>query len=70
MNFVTYEVNGKKQLGALLPDGEQIVSLAALGLEDEYRDMVDFIRSVSDAELMVAEKKWKEPPCGPPFPKR
>jgi len=60
MNFVTYEVNGKKQLGALLPDGEQIVSLAALGLEDEYRDMVDFIRSVSDAELMVAEKKWKE----------
>lgn len=61
MNWITYEINGKKKLGALLPDGKQIVSLTALGLDDDYKDMVDFIRGVSDAELALAEKMWKMP---------
>ena len=43
MNWITYEINGQRQLGALLPDGEQVVPLRMLGIDLEYKDMVDRI---------------------------
>lgn len=60
MNFITYEINGQRQLGAILPDGKQAVPLTALGIEQEYTDMVDFITNVSEVELMLAERAWHE----------
>ena len=60
MNFITYEINGQRQLGAILPDGKQAVPLTALGMDQEYKDMVDFITNVSEVELMLAERAWKK----------
>ena len=60
MNFITYEINGQRQLGAILPDGNQAVPLTALGIDQEYTDMVDFITNVSEVELMLAERAWHE----------
>ncbi len=60
MNFITYEINGQRQLGAILPDGKQAVPLTALGIDQEYTDMVDFITNVSEVELMLAERAWHE----------
>lgn len=60
MNFITYEINGQRQLGAILPDGKQAVPLTALGIEQEYTDMVDFINNVSEVELMLAERAWHQ----------
>ena len=60
MNFITYEINGQRQLGAILPDGKQAVPLTALGIEQEYTDMVDFITNVSEVELMLAERAWHQ----------
>ena len=60
MNFITFEINGQRQLGAILPDGKQAVPLTALGIDQEYTDMVDFITNVSEAELMLAERAWHE----------
>ena len=60
MNFITYEINGHRQLGAILPDGQQVASLSMLGIEQEYKDMVDFITNVSEVELMLAERAWKQ----------
>ena len=60
MNFITYEINGQRQLGAILPDGKQAVPLTALGIDQEYTDMVDFITNVSEAELMLAEHAWNQ----------
>ena len=60
MNWITYEINGQHQLGALLPDGQQVVTLAMLGIDQEYKDMVDFITNVSEVELMLAERAWKQ----------
>ena len=59
MNFVTYEINGQRHLGTLLPDGKQVVSLKELGIEQEYKDMVDFITNVSEVELILADREWK-----------
>ena len=60
MNFITFEINGQRQLGAVLPDGKQAVPLTALGIDSEYKDMVDFIANVSDVELQLAEKAWNK----------
>lgn len=60
MNFITFEINGQRQLGAILPDGKQAVPLTALGIDQEYTDMVDFITNVSEAELMLAEHAWNQ----------
>ena len=60
MNWITYEINGQRQLGAILPDGKQVVSLQMLGMDQEYKDMVDFIANVSEVELMLAERAWKQ----------
>ena len=60
MNFITYEINGQRQLGAILPDGAQVVPFSTLGIDQEYKDMVDFITNVSEVELMMAERAWKQ----------
>ncbi len=60
MNWITYEINGQRQLGAILPDGEQVVTLKMLGIDQEYKDMVDFITNVSDVELLLAERAWHQ----------
>ena len=60
MNFITFEINGQRQLGAILPDGKQAVPLTALGIDQEYKDMVDFITNVSEVELMMAERAWQK----------
>ena len=48
MHWITYEYQGKTQLGALLPDGKNAVSLKALGIEREFTDMIDFISNVTE----------------------
>ena len=60
MNFITYEINGQRQLGAILPDGAQVVPFSTLGIDQEYKDMVDFITNVSEVELMLAERAWHQ----------
>ena len=60
MNFITFEINGQRQLGAVLPDGKQAVTLQTLGIDQEYKDMVDFITNVSEVELMLAERAWNQ----------
>lgn len=60
MNFITYENNGQHQLGAILPDGRHAVSLQMLGIDQEYKDMVDFIANVSEVELMLAHRAWQQ----------
>ncbi|MBR4862221.1 MAG: fumarylacetoacetate hydrolase family protein [Firmicutes bacterium] len=60
MNFVTYEISGQRQLGAILPDGQNAVSLQMLGVDQEYKDMVDFITNVSEVELLMAERAWHQ----------
>ena len=58
MNFITYEINGQRQLGVLMPDGQNVMSLKALGIDQEYKDMVDFIANVGNVELMLAQRGW------------
>ena len=60
MHWITYEINGQRQLGALLPDGKQVVPLRMLGIDQEYKDMVDFITNVSEGELAVADAAWHQ----------
>ena len=60
MHWITYEINGQRQLGALLPDGKQVVPLRMLGIDQEYKDMVDFITNVSEGELAVSDAAWHQ----------
>lgn len=60
MYWITYEINEQRQLGALLPDWEQVVPLKKLGIDQEYKDMIDFLTNVSEGELQIAEHAWNQ----------
>ncbi len=60
MNWITFEQNGTEHLGAILPDGQHIVPLPALGFQETYSNMVDFISRVSEEELSTAMELWKQ----------
>ena len=58
MRFIRYEQDGQCRLGALLPDEKQVVSLEDLGIQRKFLDMIDFIREVSQDELLLAERNY------------
>ncbi len=60
MHWITYEQNDEVQLGAILPDGQHIVPISALGFENNYSNMIEFIENVSEEELAVAADLWKK----------
>ncbi len=60
MNWIAFEQNGTERLGAILPDGQSVVPLSALGLGENYSNMLDFISKVTEDELARAAELWKQ----------
>ncbi len=67
MHFITFEHEGKTKLGALLPDGKAAVELSALGFEQRFENMVQFIQNCTEKELRAAKSLWSNdnPQCIP-----
>lgn len=59
MYFITFEKDGISRLGVMLSDQKKAVTLHALGFDERYTDMVDFISHVTEEELKKAQKNWE-----------
>lgn len=60
MQWITYEYEGRRQLGALLPGGGQAAPLAALGIRRPFAGMVELIAGITPEELETARRHWQE----------
>lgn len=60
MKWITYVQNEETKLGALLPCGDKIVPLSALGFERSFASMVDFVATVTDEERAKAKTLWTD----------
>ena len=58
MKWITYQQENQQKLGALLPCGDKIVPLSALGFERDFANMVDFIEKVTEEEKLNAKALW------------
>ena len=58
MKWITYKQDNCEKLGALLPCGDRIVPLSALGFERDFCNMIDFIGKVTDEEKAAAKALW------------
>ena len=60
MKWITYVQEDQAKLGALLPCGDKIVPLSALGFTRDFACMTDFIAKVTEEEKAAAKKLWTD----------
>ena len=60
MKLLTFEYNGKEELGVLSSDGKKVIPLSKL--EINYSDMNDLIDNITEKEMEIADSAaWADP---------
>lgn len=55
MKFLCFIESDKEKLGVLSQDGTLVMELASLGLSEDFNDMIDLVKNISDSDIKKIE---------------